>query len=116
MIRVALAALCVAVFACVWTFPVAANTCAPIADHIAYTKTQPAVVEVMPLEGDELQKMIAYIQAINGDDGKYDTGYLAWSASHVAIFLDSGGLVCTVFVGPIQHLPRMIEAAEGRPA
>lgn len=114
--RVFLAALCVAVFACLYSFPLAANTCAPLAEHVAYTKSQPAVVEVMPLEGDKLQKVIAYIQAINGDDGKYDTGYLAWSVSHVAIFLGNGGLICSLFVGPVQHLPRMIEAAEGRPA
>lgn len=114
--RVFWAALCVVLFACVLTFPASAQACAPLADHIAYTKDQPAVVDIMPLDGDKLQKVIAYIQAINGDDAKYDTGYLAWSATHVAIFLGNDGKVCNVFVGPAQHLPRLIEAAEGRPA
>lgn len=116
MARVALAALCVALFACLYSFRADAQACAPLADHVAYTKAQPSVVDIMPLDGDKLQKVIAYIQAINGDDGKYDTGYLAWSATHVAIFLGNDGKVCNVFVGPVQHLPRMIEAAEGRPA
>lgn len=114
--RVFCAALCVVAFACLYSFPLRADNCMPLADHMAYAKTQSAVVDVLPLEGDKLQKVIAYIQAINGDDGKYDTGYLAWSVSHVAIFLGNGGQICSVFVGPVQHLPRMIEAAEGRPA
>ena len=116
MARIRWAALCVAVFACVYSFPLAAQSCVPIEDHVAEVKKQPALVDVMRLEGDALQKVIAYVQALNGDDGKYDTGYLAWTGSHVAIFLGSGGQVCIVFAGPIQHLPKMIEAAEGRPA
>lgn len=114
--RVLCAALCVALFACLYSFRADAQACIPLADHVAYTKAQPAVVDIMPLDGDKLQKVIAYIQAINGDDSKYDTGYLAWTPTHVALFLGKDGQVCNVFVGPVQHLPRLIEAAEGRPA
>lgn len=116
MIRFLCAALCVALFACVYSFPVAAQSCMSIEDHVAEVKKQPGLADVMRLEGVGLQKVIAYVQAINGDDGKYNTGYLAWTNTHIAIFLGNDGQVCIVFVGPIQHLPRMIEAAEGRPA
>jgi hypothetical protein len=114
--RILCAALCVAVFACLYTFPASAGNCVPLADHVAQVKTQPSLVDTLMLDGDKLQKVIAYVQALTGGDEKYDTGYLAWTSTHVAIFLGNGGQICTVLVGPIQHLPRMIEAAEGRPA
>jgi hypothetical protein len=117
MARFLCAALCVVVFACLYTFPASANTCVPVADHMADAKKQPAIVDVLPLDADKLKRVIAYVKA-QGAEGydTYDTGYLAWTHDRIGLFLGNDGKICTVLVGPLHHLPRLIEAAEGRPA
>lgn len=116
MARIFWAALCVALFACVYSFPVRAQSCAPVAAHLESVKGSVGVIDTMTLEGDKLQRVIAYVQKINGDTAKYDTGYLAWSVQYVVLFLGNGGMICQAFPGDVRHLPALIEAAEGRPA
>jgi hypothetical protein len=110
-------ALCVLLFAGLYSFPAAANNCVPVAEHIAGAKQQPPIVDVLPLDADKLKRILAHVKA-QGAEGydTYDTGYLAWTHDRVGLFLGNDGQICTVLVGPIHFLPRLIEAAEGRPA
>jgi hypothetical protein len=94
----------------------ASGNCMPIADHVAAIQASPVVVGLMPLPGDKLQRAVAFVQKMNGDTAKYDTGYIAWNATHVVLFVGSDGNVCYAFAGSIKFLPSLIEAIEGRAA
>jgi hypothetical protein len=116
MARVFWAALCVVITLCVLTFPVRANVCAPIEFHVAQVTATPSVKGHLPLSGIGLQRVVEYIQAINGDTAKYNVGYLAWTDDYVALFVGNDGMICAAFAGPVKHLPVLRELAEGRPA
>jgi hypothetical protein len=116
MARFLCAVLCAVVFACLLSFPVSANGCKPVADHVAQAQKITGYVDHLVLHGDKLQRVVAFIQAINGDEGKYDTGYMVWTSTHVGIFVGNGGMICAGAIGDISFLPKLIEAAEGRPA
>ena len=95
---------------------VANVTCMPLAEHVERIQASPVIVGHMPLSGDKLQRAVAFVQKMNGDDAKYDTGYIAWNATHVVLFVGTEGNVCYAFAGGIQYLPALIEAIEGRAA
>lgn len=116
MSRFRWSALCVALFALLYCFPLAADTCAPIEVHVAKMLESPSAEGHKPLTGLALQKVIAYVQSINGDTTKYDTGYIAWSSTHLVLFVGNGGTICTGYVGPRSALEKLIEVAEGRSA
>lgn len=98
-------------------FPAKANgNCMPIADHVARITESPVVVGHMPLSGERLQKAVAFVQKMNGDTAKYDTGYVAWNATSVVLFVGTDGNVCYAFAGSIKFLPALLEAIDGRPA